>query len=594
MQNITIKYSVNPFQQLFVEKGLELLFHNTIDSYRLRLHNPKTLLEELVSVCKSSISGVLTNNDYADATSKELKKTIDDNNDGLVFNKVSKKHFLKIITKLQRKDYNLAIQSSTLILKENINYSHNLLDEIIELTSSYSSIQNIDLSEGLEKINIISKQIIVLLNHLLVELINKGYSKKYLYNFFQTTFVRNVSNNAVFLSRVEIFKTLLDKEDEEFTIIYLMHGHSFRFNEFNKINNSYGIVNKRFRRIFKSKISEKAYSFLEHHKENKLLYVKLNSKDYIRAIELSMEKISKDLDIYHLGFSNHFVKIGAQCCVIGNKQPEKASTFPSNFDIDGYFRSNTEIFEMLLCKIKKISQNNIAKDSYDKIISAIRYYRTGSESPELETKLLNYWIGLEYIFTSFNSEQKTIDRIRNYFPICHSVVYVKRNLYDYHKSLERLNISNSMADYDESLNYFEVHSNYKLINDRSSNQLLKFRTQYFQKWFEEPNKIGDALKRHNDNLQWNLTRLYRIRNEIVHNAAIKNGIYTHISHMKYYLSFILNSILDFMAEKPLDINNDGKITIEDYFITQEIIFGSLRGERLIEFMKVDNPNQVFH
>src|SRR5690606_35663560 len=117
MQNVTIRYSVNPFEQVFIEKGLELLFKNTIDSFRLRLHNPKTLLQELIEVCQSSISGVLTNNDYADSTSKELKKTIDDDDDGLIFNKVSKKHYLKIITKLQRKDYNLAIQSSLLILK---------------------------------------------------------------------------------------------------------------------------------------------------------------------------------------------------------------------------------------------------------------------------------------------------------------------------------------------------------------------------------------------------------------------------------------------------------------------------------------------
>lgn len=110
---------------------------------------------------------------------------------------------------------------------------------------------------------------------------------------------------------------------------------------------------------------------------------------------------------------------------------------------------------------------------------------------------------------------------------------------------------------------------------------------------EEPNKIDFALKRHSDNLYWNLTRLYRIRNEIVHNFEIKNGIYIHISHMKYYLSFILNSILDFMADEPSDINND-KVTIEDYFITQEIIFGSLKSEKLEEFMKIDNLNQVFY
>lgn len=70
--------------------------------------------------------------------------------------------------------------------------------------------------------------------------------------------------------------------------------------------------------------------------------------------------------------------------------------------------------------------------------------------------------------------------------------------------------------------------------------------------------------KHNDNLVWNITRLYRIRNEIVHNAAIKNGIYTHIAHLKYYLAFILNSILDFMTDNAVDVDNDGKVSIEDF------------------------------
>lgn len=73
--------------------------------------------------------------------------------------------------------------------------------------------------------------------------------------------------------------------------------------------------------------------------------------------------------------------------------------------------------------------------------------------------------------------------------------------------------------------------------------IMKYRANLFQKWYQEPNKIGGSLKKHQENLIWNITRLYRIRNEIVHNAAIKNGIYTNIAHLKYYLTFILNSLL---------------------------------------------------
>lgn len=104
----------------------------------------------------------------------------------------------------------------------------------------------------------------------------------------------------------------------------------------------------------------------------------------------------------------------------------------------------------------------------------------------------------------------------------------------------------------------------------------------------------ESIKKHQENLKWNLTRLYRIRNEIVHNAAIKNGIYVNIAHMKYYLTFILNSILDFMANTPIDVNNDNRITIEDFFFAQDIMLGSLKSSSIQNFITVKQPRQILH
>ncbi|WZL89992.1 hypothetical protein VS868_04400 [Salinimicrobium sp. 3283s] len=173
------------------------------------------------------------------------------------------------------------------------------------------------------------------------------------------------------------------------------------------------------------------------------------------------------------------------------------------------------------------------------------------------------------------------------------MIYFKRNFFDFHKTLKRLNVSRSITNFNINLKYLLTHSTYKEIVDNSDSELLKFRSVYYQKFYEDPGKIQEVLKKHQENIEWNITRLYRIRNEIVHNAAIKSGIYTNIAHLKYYLSFILNSILDFMANGSVDIDNDGKITIDDYFITQEIILGSLKGRKLESFLEIENPNEIF-
>ena len=95
-------------------------------------------------------------------------------------------------------------------------------------------------------------------------------------------------------------------------------------------------------------------------------------------------------------------------------------------------------------------------------------------------------------------------------------------------------------------------------------------------------------------MKWNISRLYRLRNEIVHNAAIKSNIQPSVSHIRYYLTFVLYSILSFLADSPVDTNNDGQISIEDYFITQEIKLANLKRKTIREYNRINNPMEIFY
>lgn len=75
-------------------------------------------------------------------------------------------------------------------------------------------------------------------------------------------------------------------------------------------------------------------------------------------------------------------------------------------------------------------------------------------------------------FYIISFEEKTINRIRNYFPICHSLIYVKRNLYDYPRTLGRLNVSSSIIDYSESLNYLLNNQVYDLLKITQNHNYL--------------------------------------------------------------------------------------------------------------------------
>ena len=107
-------------------------------------------------------------------------------------------------------------------------------------------------------------------------------------------------------------------------------------------------------------------------------------------------------------------------------------------------------------------------------------------------------------------------------------------------------------------------------------------------------KVKAALENHQKNLEWNLTRIYRIRNEIVHNAAIKEDIGVLTSHLRYYLTFIINGLIDFIINNPKDVNNDDQINIDDFFIFQDLKLSSLekKGVELKDLIAINNPMEV--
>lgn len=48
MLNINLNNSISIIERFFIERFLELVYKKTIDSYRHRLHNPKSLIKELL------------------------------------------------------------------------------------------------------------------------------------------------------------------------------------------------------------------------------------------------------------------------------------------------------------------------------------------------------------------------------------------------------------------------------------------------------------------------------------------------------------------------------------------------------------------
>lgn len=353
MQQVNYSYSPSLPQQLLIEKILECLYIGTLDSYRLRLHNPKTAIEELVYVTYQVKENILQRTEYVKEVTKEVLSLLEGDNDGLVFIKISRDYYKKIINQGKGENYNKIIQASRLVIKDNSNYEENLILGIKDCVN--------DFEKGGEIKNPL--KLTSLVEYALIELVNKGYTKQYLYHFLRTIFVHAGDSNFTFEERFSEFENLFTRSEAKYTVIFKILSDQFQFTELSRIDSDYIQVNRRFRAINSSRISDEVATYLEENKEEKLVAYSVNAPDHYKAVEKVRIKLAHDLDLYHLGFSGIRNDIAPQAAVISEEEPGKASTVPSNYQLEGYTRGNQYIFSLLLDKVNSLESNNVSEET---------------------------------------------------------------------------------------------------------------------------------------------------------------------------------------------------------------------------------------
>ena len=294
----------------------------------------------------------------------------------------------------------------------------------------------------------------------------------------------------------------------------------------------------------------------------------------------------------NLGLSGEFLQIHHRVLVIDSRSPQNGD-FQNNVNIlDGKYRVEKDYYLEFTRKLPTILNDSLViNETKEKIKSAIRYLRLGNQSTEVEHKFINYWIGLEYLFSNYES-QNTINRIKEHFINAHTLAYVKRNVYNLKKVFAQLSSPNQalVPAYnvsDDSYLKKETFYNELFANILPKFPLLAYRGIKLKQWFFKNGKAANAkdyLRTHKDHLEIHFTRIYRLRNEIIHDAATNTNNEQIASNLRYYLTFILNELIDFLYKSTAN-----RKSIEEYFILNEIKLGNIEqnGYLLEELLDVD-------
>ena len=219
--------------------------------------------------------------------------------------------------------------------------------------------------------------------------------------------------------------------------------------------------------------------------------------------------------------------------------------------------------------INNIKQKTLSKDIQDRLCSALRHLRIGDQQTEIEQRFINYWIALEFIFASPRSSESTFERIKKYLPEVLECCYVKRNILYINKWLRGKRLLEDSASWDE-LSDQERDTIIGKVDILTRYRLLKLKAR-----MHHTDKMLEYIKNHRNNLEFHVTRIYRLRNELIHEAAIKQDMVNVTSNLRFYLVFILNQLIAFLIERKdctreLDISHFlGKFNILSKYLKKE-------------------------
>lgn len=544
-------------KQIFlIERLLELFHKDTIDSYRIRIHNTNSLLKELRNLITGFVQNRVNRFETVRLCAEELFQSLKSDS-FLNMDNYSKELFLDDLEKLIKSDghgidFTGTIFNLDKLLQINrVHYIDVLFDELQKLVFDETDFPDSDFIPVMEKID----QVIVLLAS---ELINIGFSKSYV--FYILNKIKSGNQIKIKDNFIRFRSQIQKRECIEYTVIFKIY--------FYKESNSPSFVKDLLTEVPDEIKSEKLKTqypkFNKPEKYAKLVVFDIHALDNYSAIKMAKDKLSKLFDKIHVGYNSLDINVHSHALVIRKADTEKINLLPTNYSSDGIFESNEQLYNKYDDIIQRINNNaGIEQDVSDRLNSALRYLRLGNSTVEIEQKFIDYWIALEFIFSSPIKEKNTFGRLKENMLNILSCCYLKRNMFFLTQSLQKGNL---LSDNQTVWGITESELN-EVIEKLSSKPLLRYRLQKAKSnVLGKSDKREKYLKNHIVNLNQNLSRIYHLRNELIHEAALKQDIESITSNLRYYLVFVLNQLLYYFSNIQIEEASEKQLyTMDDLF-----------------------------
>lgn len=283
--------------------------------------------------------------------------------------------------------------------------------------------------------------------------------------------------------------------------------------------------------------------------------------DVYAAAHKAIRKIS---DLLNLGSFYNLVSawnLSAVSFVVINKANKYHKAFNAEqlYKTYDYLDSSGKVFEYT----KNIFIDDNKRALREKLTGTFGYANISRASLFQEEKYMNLWVALESLART-RMYPDIISNVKQTVPAAMSLRYIYRIVRNYVEDCIRCKVEfdfpnhhidmkqeSKQAIVKETIEVFRTQELYSILLQKCEvNSLLKYRTETVYKILNDMAMLKDKVKNHHDRVEWQIQRLYRIRNEIVH-SALQNetSLIMYIEHLYDYLSTYISEIVTCMSER---------------------------------------------
>ncbi len=511
---------MNNSTKYFFDRAIELLHRKAFDTYRVSLHNPFTIFDELeksidkynkkrITHYKPTITSIL---EEADSQIKNVYLE-----SVFSFGCFTKSRILALINNKKDDEIKTLKLLCRTICYENRDFKTVLVQQI-------GTLLVVDDELNYPKLDVYT-------SWLISQLIHHGYSRKYIkYRISKTldSIESGVSIEEAFESLISIFQSGLDNYEVVFRV---------RSNKPQEIRVASSQIEKLEVIPVEFEHNPQIIGFFKEIGATKfILSVRVKSYDFWSALRIGYQIISETVELNVLHDSDNRITLFKQALVIHSLSNEYR-ILPIEEDLDGFYRYQEAEFYRFIDNFKNIPDGKIARE---KIKSAIRFYKLGNESLEIEHKILNYWIGFEQLYSAVDSKDDSIMRIKSFFIAINAVYYWQRRT-------NYLISSSARAGKEIALRNLVLET-LPIVDE--INPLIKTRITSYIERLNDKKKLMKSIEDHATRLEQHLTRIYRVRNELVHEGRTSVDLFLIAGHLRHYLLFSIEQITNELVENP--------------------------------------------